>query len=350
MKKTLALILAALLLLTLFAGCSKDEPAAADDTSADTAQTDTDTSETDGDASETGDVFKVAWQHNWSDQWHHQTALVGEMRMEEAFDNVEVTLFDSKGDAGNIVPFLEQLIMEGDWDLCIYGTYSDDSEYIKKLQDTGCNVICYAIEWDFLKGVCSTFVCSEYDLGYLAATRAAELLPENANVVVLRGAEGYSGSILRGEGFADALAERDDITVLDEKFCSFDKAKAMTQMEDWITRFGTDIDGILSENDAMALGAIEALNMAGIDAASLVITGIDALYEGCVAIKEGLIDVSAYQSSDLYAEGFIDRIEKLQIGEVDAYCTDDMVFEAQMVTVDNVDEMIARYEELGMAQ
>lgn len=103
MKKTLALILAALLLLTLFAGCSKDEPAAADDTSADTAQTDTDTSETDGDASETGDVFKVAWQHNWSDQWHHQTALVGEMRMEEAFDNVEVTLFDSKGDAGNIV-------------------------------------------------------------------------------------------------------------------------------------------------------------------------------------------------------------------------------------------------------
>ena len=31
--------------------------------------------------------------------------------------------------------------MEGDWDLCIYGTYSDDSEYIKKLQDTGCNVI-----------------------------------------------------------------------------------------------------------------------------------------------------------------------------------------------------------------
>ena len=69
-----------------------------------------------------------------------------------------------------------------------------------------------------------------------------------------------------------------------------------------------------------------------------------------MAIKEGLIDVSAYQSSDLYAEGFIDRIEKLQSGEVDAYCTDDMVFEAQMVTVDNVDEMIARYEELGMAQ
>lgn len=296
------------------------------------------------------ETFKVAWILAESDQWHHQCAVIGEMRMEEAFDNVEVTRFDSKNDMSVISQHLDQLIMEGDWDLCIFTTMSDMTEQVRQLQDTGCNVICYAIEWDWFKGVCSTFVCSEYDLGYLAASVAAEQLPENANVVILRGAEGYSGSILRGQGFADALAERTDITVLDEKFHSFIKADAMTQMEDWIISYGDEIDGVLSENDAMALGAIEAINAAGMDAASMFISGIDGLYEGCVAIKDGVLDCSAYQDANAYADAFIERIEKLQSGEVDAYCYDDVTLDPILVNADNVDDLLAEYEALGLAQ
>lgn len=46
--------------------------------------------------------------------------------MEAECDNVEVTIFDSKSDQATIVSILEQLIMEGDWDLCIYSTLTDD--------------------------------------------------------------------------------------------------------------------------------------------------------------------------------------------------------------------------------
>lgn len=78
-----------------------------------------------------------------------------------------------------------------------------------------------------------------------------------------------------------------------------------------------------------------------------VICGVDALYEGCAAIKEGLIDASSAQSSDAYADALIERIEKLQSGEVDAHCVENATFDAVLVTADNVDDMLARYEELG---
>lgn len=351
MKKWIALLLALVMAFALIA-CAKTEPAKADETPAaeEPAETPAEPAETPDEPaeSEQKDTFKMAWLHAASDQWHHQTALVCKDAIESHFDNVEVTLFDSKNDAAEIQPFLERCISEGDWDLVMYGTLSDDSDYIKQLEDMGTNVIYYAITWDFLKGKCSNFVCSEYDLAYQSAMAVIDQIPENGKVLMLGGAEGYSGSILRGQGFNDALATRPDITVLDYKYHKFDKVSAMTQMEDWITKYGDDgFDALFSENDAMALGAIEAMNSAGIDAKAKVICGVDALYEGCMAIKEGYIDASCAQSSDDYANALIDRIEKLQSGAVDSHCVDDQIFNALLVTQDNVDEMLARYAELG---
>lgn len=345
MKKWIALLLALVMAFTLIA-CAKNDAAPSDETPAnDNSTADT---KTDDNSGEKKDTFKMAWLHSAADQWHHQTALVCKEAIENHFDNVEVTLFDSKADAAEIQPFLERCISEGDWDLVMYSTLSDDSDYIKQLEDMGTNVIYYAITWDFLKGKCSNFVCSEYDLAYQSAMAVIDQIPENGKVLMLGGLEGYSGSILRGQGFNDALATRPDITVLDYKYHKFDKVSAMTQMEDWITKYGGDgFDAIFSENDAMALGAIEAMNAAGIDAKAKVICGVDALYEGCVAIKEGYIDASCAQSSDDYANALIDRIEKLQSGAVDSHCVDDQTFNAHLVTQDNVDEMLARYAELG---
>ena len=41
----------------------------------------------------------------------------------------------------------------------------------------------------------------EYDLAYQSAMAVVDQIPENGKVLILGGAEGYSGSILRGNGF-----------------------------------------------------------------------------------------------------------------------------------------------------
>lgn len=342
MKRWIALLLATVMLLGILSGCAGKKETTEAPGNNETQQPEQQETNSDG------DVFRMAWLHAASDQWHHQTAVVCKEAIESHFDNVEVTLFDSKNDAGEIQPFLERCISEGDWDLIMYGTFSDDSDYIKQLQDMGTNVIYYAITWDFLDGVCSNFVCSEYELAYQSAMAVMDQIPENGSVLILGGLEGYSGSILRGQGFKDALATRPDITILDYKYHKFDKVSAMTQMEDWITKYGGEgFDALFSENDAMALGAIEAMNAAGIDAAAKVICGVDALFEGCTAVKEGLIDATCWQSSDDYAEALIKRIEMLQSGEVDSHYVADEVFEPVLVTQDNVDQLLTRYAELG---
>ena len=316
MKKRIALLLAGVMVIGMLAGCGgKSET-----TSSDTAAATTEDGETGTSAELAG--TKIAWVCNQSDAWHHQTAVTTQEKLKE--NGYTVDLFDTKNDDAKGLECLEQIQIAGDYGLVIYGSTIAQLDTYRKL------------------------------MGYLVAKKAAEQLPENANIVILRGVEGYSGSVLRGEGFHAALEEagRDDITVLAEKFQKFQKADAMTCMEDWITAYGDKIDGVISENDDMALGAIEALRGAGMtaDKDHVLVYGIDGLYQGCKAIKEGSIQASAYQNSNDYAEATLTRIQKLESGEMKPTDVEDLTFDAAYIDSSNVDEFLTYYEENGMAQ
>ena len=55
---------------------------------------------------------------------------------------------------------------------------------------------------------------------------------------------------------------------------------------------------LFRNNDAMALGAIEAMNSVGIDPASVPIVGVDATVDGCQAIKEGTMAMTVFQDAE----------------------------------------------------
>ena len=345
MKKRIALLLAGVMVIGMLAGCGGKSETTSSDTAAATE---------DGGNGASAELAgtKIAWVTNQSDAWHHQTAVTTQEKLKE--NGYTVDLFDHKNDDAKGLECLEQIQIAGDYGLVIYAGNVPQLDAFKKLIDSGTSVVMYSSDFEENHGVVSTWVCSEYDLGYLVSKKAAEQLPENANIVILRGVEGYSGSVLRGEGFHAALEEagRDDITVLAEKFQKFQKADAMTCMEDWITAYGDKIDGVISENDDMALGAIEALRGAGMtaDKDHVLVYGIDGLYQGCKAIKEGSIQASAYQNSDDYAEAALTRIQKLESGEMKPSDTEDLTFDAAYIDATNVDGFLTYYEENGMAQ
>lgn len=58
-----------------------------------------------------------------------------------------------------------------------------------------------------------------------------------------------------------------------------------------------EFDCIISNNDAMALGACEAMTAAGMDPASVPIVGIDASTDGRKSIAEGQMAMSAFQNT-----------------------------------------------------
>lgn len=68
---------------------------------------------------------------------------------------------------------------------------------------------------------------------------------------------------------------------------------------------GLEFDCIIANNDAMAIGAIRAMEDAGIDPASVPVVGIDATEDARELIRQGKMAMTVFQSAKGQAEGSV---------------------------------------------
>ncbi|AGI69345.1 putative sugar-binding periplasmatic protein [Octadecabacter antarcticus 307] len=172
------------------------------------------------------------------------------------------------------------------------------------------------------------------------AEQAAEMLGSaiggEGNIVVVEGTPGYSVSILRGNCFLDKLADDfPDVNVLDSQTAEWNREKAQTVMETFLTRFGDQIDGVYAFDDGMALGVVSALQAAGRSAGDVKIVSCNQFGEGWDAMKEGWISGSGKQSPIDDAILAIQTAVRVANGiEVPAL----QEIERAQITAENVDE------------
>lgn len=83
------------------------------------------------------------------------------------------------------------------------------------------------------------------------------------NYVELRGSTGASPAILRHNGFHNVIDKQSRFKMLDSQDGDFVLATAKKITTNWITRFGSKIDMVFCHNDAMAIGAYQAMKEAG---------------------------------------------------------------------------------------
>jgi ribose transport system substrate-binding protein len=83
------------------------------------------------------------------------------------------------------------------------------------------------------------------------------------NYVELRGSTGASPAIDRGKGFHGVVDKLSRFKQLDSQDGDFTLTTAKKIMTSWITKFGSKIDMIYAHNDAMLIGAIQAMKNAG---------------------------------------------------------------------------------------
>lgn len=76
----------------------------------------------------------------------------------------------------------------------------------------------------------------------------------------------------------------------------YNRADAMDMISPLLTT--TEFDCIISNNDAMALGAVEAMQAQGLDPTSIPIVGIDATADGIQAIKDGTLAMTVFQDAN----------------------------------------------------
>jgi len=127
--------------------------------------------------------------------------------------------------------------------------------------------------------------------GVTAGEWAAETFGDTpTNLVVLEGTTGSAPANDRAEGFAEAI-EGTAITTLDSQTGNFTRADGKTVMEGFLQKYGDTIDLVYAHNDDMALGAIDAIEAAGlVPGVDIQIVSIDAVKDGMLALIDGKIN------------------------------------------------------------
>lgn len=160
---------------------------------------------------------------------------------------------------------------------------------------------------------------------------------DSYDVVQLEGTPGASVSNDRGEGFQNAVSNNDSLNRLASQTGEFSTQNALSVMEDFITQYGDEIDGVFCQNDLMALGAHQALQNAGI---SVPITGID----GTEAWVQRFSDNEYYGTLAQLPEDMVHTsIERAQ-SYIDGEDVDDsVVIDGLEVTQENASDYLDQY-------
>ncbi len=105
-------------------------------------------------------------------------------------------------------------------------------------------------------------------------------------IVVLQGPLGQSGEIDRTKGIRNVLAKNPGVKLLAMQPGNWARNQAYSVMQDWLSRYGNQITGVIGENDDMAIGALQAMrekNLAG----KIPVTGVDGIKDGMRAVRDG---------------------------------------------------------------
>jgi ABC-type sugar transport system substrate-binding protein len=134
------------------------------------------------------------------------------------------------------------------------------------------------------------------------------------NVVQLEGTTGAAPAIDRAEGFADTIAADPTIEVTASQTGDFTRDGGKQVMESFL-QSDDSIDVVYAHNDDMGLGAIEAIEAAGLEPGKdIKIITVDAVHDGMQALADGKINFIV-ECSPLLGPQLMDLAEKVLAGE-----------------------------------
>jgi len=154
---------------------------------------------------------------------------------------------------------------------------------VKKLNEAKIPVV---LASNPLPGSFVTYVgADDYEIGYREARYLFDHLGGKAKIVVIEGTPAAPTNRERVRGYKRAFAEFPGIEVLGSGIGNYQQPDARRVMEKFLGDY-PQIDGVLSANDGMALGALEALKAAN---RTSVVIGINGILPAVKQIETGAI-------------------------------------------------------------
>lgn len=123
--------------------------------------------------------------------------------------------------------------------------------------------------------------------------------------VILEGESGHQDSLIRTEWSVQTLKNAGiKVEKLAGGIANWDRNQGRGLMKKWASEYGDQIELVISNNDDMALGAIDTLEEMGI--ANVAVVGIDSIPQAVEAIKQGKLLGTVINDNEIQAKAIVD--------------------------------------------
>jgi ABC-type sugar transport system substrate-binding protein len=137
----------------------------------------------------------------------------------------------------------------------------------------------------------------------------------DVNIVELQGTVGSAPAIDRKKGFEEIIKAQPRFKVIRSQTGDFTRAKGKEVMEAFLKAEGKKINVLYAHNDDMAIGAIQAIEEAGLKPAKdIIIISVDAVKGAFEAMIAGKLNVSV-ECSPLLGPQLMQAVKDLKAGK-----------------------------------
>ncbi len=162
----------------------------------------------------------------------------------------------------------------------------------------------------------ASFVASnEKESGTLETQQICKLLGGKGDILVMEGELSNQAAVQRTKDIHEVIATPacSGMKIIAEQTASWDRTKAQNLMTNWLSK-GLKYDAVVSNNDEMAIGALQAMKAAGVDTKAAIVGGVDATQDALASMKAGDLKVTVFQDAAGQGKGAVDAALKLAAG------------------------------------
>lgn len=259
------------------------------------------------------------------------------------YPNMKVDIFDGQANDDTENSLIENAITNK-YDLVIVQPNNGEAQrpYVEKVVKAGMFAITTNARISGIEGA-SSVDAKPYEQAGVNARAALTQIPQNAKVVVLNGPSGnFHAEERRKSWQAEFFAKRPDVKIVGEQIANWNKDEAMKYMEDW-AQSNDKIDAVISMNDNMAAGALEAVKD-NAKFSNMFVYGVDGTAEALMLIKEGKMTSTCMQNAYELSELLLSSSNKLLTGAEKQINTD---IGNPLITKENVNQYIDILKKAG---
>ena len=187
----------------------------------------------------------------------------------------------------------------------------------------------------------AAFVASnEAESGTLETKEICKLLGGKGNILVIEGQLSNQAAVQRTKDIHEVIAtpECKGMKIIAEQTAEWDRTKAQNLMTNWLSK-GLKFDAVISNNDEMAVGALQAMKAAGVDTKKAIVGGVDATQDALASMKEGDLKVTVFQDAAGQGKGAVDAALALAAGKP---VEKKVYIPFQLVTPANMDQFMKK--------